>query len=170
LPAFPSIMLLPLLLSGVSKGGEVRPVQLAQLSIEQRVIIRIPTMPTPPTPSESQAGTRPPAVEWKESKGRSPRCLPLNLIRAAVINSENGVTMVVSARERYRTHFARSCRPADFYAGFYVSPNEDGVLCAGRDTLHARNGSACQIERFSRMVAHQVQPEPSDKGPGRGDD
>ena len=165
MPAFSTISLLPLLLLGASEadrgpGGQTRsrqqPIQLAQLSIEQRVIIRIPTMPPRSAPDAAPAAP----LRWNESRG--PRCLPLNLIRAAVVTNEAGVTMVVSRTERYLAHVGRACRAADFYAGFYISPNKDGVLCAGRDTLHARNGSACDIERFTRLTAQVVQTDPDE--------
>jgi len=162
------IILLPLILLGVSQTAEAgqtrsdratapqQPIQLAQLSIEQRVIIRIPTMPAQPRTNGPVT-----VIRWKESRG--PRCVPLNLIRAAVVASKAGVTMVVSSNERYLAHLGRACRPADFYAGFYISPNKDGVICAGRDTLHARNGSACEIERFSRMTAEVVPADAEDE-------
>lgn len=155
MPLFTSLIVLPLLLSGASEpvrlmGSRwvgVEHIELAQLSIEQRVIIRIPTMPGR---AAGVANDAPPAaIRWKESKG--PRCVPLGLIRAAAVTREGGVTMVVNRRERYRAHLGRSCRTADFYAGFYITPNKDGVLCADRDMIHARNGSVCEIEKFSRL-------------------
>ena len=156
MPLFTSFIALPLLLSGANEPARLmgiwlvsveRPVELAQLSIEQRVIIRIPTMPGRATGVLDDAP--PSAIRWKESKG--PRCVPLGLIRAAAVTSEGGVTMVVNRRERYRAHLNRSCRTADFYAGFYITPTKDGVLCADRDMIHARNGSVCEIEKFGRL-------------------
>lgn len=156
MPLFTSLIILPLLLSGASEsvrlterrandGGQ--PIELAQLSIEQRVIIRIPTMPGRAPGAASDALASP--IRWKESKG--PRCVPLGLIRAAAVTPDRSVTMVVNRRERYRAHLGRSCRTADFYAGFYITPNKDGVLCADRDMIHARNGSVCEIEKFGRL-------------------
>jgi len=157
LPAFATTLLLPLLLASTPdaaakrRAGAEAPVQLAQVTIEQRVIIRIPTM------REGQASVMregaplpPPEVRLKEVKG--PKCLQLNRLRGAVINPASGVTMVTLLREQFRAHFSRSCRPAEFYAGFYIEPNKDGALCARRDTLHSRNGSTCEIEKFSRLV------------------
>jgi hypothetical protein len=164
LPAFSSIFLISQLLSGDAGAAQlrlaerppaIRHVELAQLSIEQRVIIRIPTMPA----AEAEPAPRT-VLQWKESKG--PRCVPLNLIRAATITGKSGVTMVVSRAERYLAHMSRACRAADFYAGFYISPNKDGVICAGRDSLHARNGSACDIEKFSRLTVERVPAEDAD--------
>lgn len=169
MPAFSSILLVSQLLSGAVDAGHFRAanlagmsrtVELAQLSIEQRVIIRIPSMPPP----EDTPRT---VLRWKESKG--PRCVPLNLVRAATVNGNSGVTLVVGRAERYLAHVSRACRPADFYAGFYISPNKDGVICAGRDTLHARNGSACEIEKFSRLSVEQVPADEVEEKSKRSD-
>jgi hypothetical protein len=168
LPLATTIILLPVLLAGASDAATAsRPTQLAQLAqltIEQRVIIRIPTMPPRATRSSLMTAEPPPApaFQWRELKG--PKCLALHSIRGAVITMANGVTMIAGRTERYRAYLDRACRPADFYAGFYVSPNKDGALCAGRDMLHARNGSACEIEKFSRLVAEPV-PPPSPEAP-----
>ena len=157
MPLFASLIALPLLLSGASDPARLigsrlvsveQRIELAQLSIEQRVIIRIPNMPGRTAGVLSDAP--PVAIRWKESKG--PRCVPLGVIRAAAATKEGGVTMVVNRRERYRAHLNRACRTADFYAGFYITPNKDGVLCAERDVIHARNGSVCEIEKFGRLT------------------
>lgn len=157
LPALTMPLLLPLLLAsspdaiGRRSVSAQAPVQLAQLTIEQRVIIRIPTMRNGPASVMREGEPSPPSESrLKEVKG--PKCLQLNRLRGAVINAANGVTMVTNLREQFRTHFGRACRPADFYAGFYIEPNKDGALCAGRDMLHARSGSTCEIEKFSRLV------------------
>lgn len=132
-------------------------IQLAQVTIEQRVIIRIPTIP-PPAPPRLQRGALtaplPPDptgdVELKEVKG--PKCLKLDSLRGALLNSKTGVTMLTDRDEAFRAHFGKSCRPADFYSGFYVQPTKDGSICAGRDAVHARNGSTCDIQKFTKLI------------------
>ena len=145
-----------------ASSGPDRPVELAQVIIEQRVIVRIPTVPqrgatrtslsapaAPPPP--------PPQMRWKEAKG--PKCLALKLVRGAHIAPVGEVTMMLGRSELMRAHFDRSCRPTDFLSGFYIEPNKDGTICAGRDTLHARNGQACEIRKFSKLVAEPVDEE-----------
>lgn len=146
-----------------SSDNPLAGVELAQVTIEQRVIIRIPTMRSGVQPSSMmrEVPSPPPPIRWKESKG--PKCLALGGLRGAMINPNSGVTMVTARNEQFRTHFGRACRAADFYSGFYIQPNEDGAICAGRDTLHARNGSTCEIEKFSRMVPEVVPPPPPEK-------
>lgn len=132
-------------------------IQLAQVTIEQRVIIRIPTIPPPNAPRLQRGALTSPLppeppdnVELREVKG--PKCIKLDSLRGAILNSRTGVTMLNDRDEAFRTHFGKSCRAADFYSGFYVQPTKDGSICAGRDTLHARNGSTCDIQKFTKLV------------------
>jgi len=136
--------------------------QLAQVTIEQRVIIRIPVVqargPQRQSAREDATTASPPPPPRLLREVDGPRCLALARIRGAIISPNNDIVMVSGRREQFRPHFSRACRAVDFYAGFYIEPAEDGALCARRDELHARNGSSCAIERFSRLVP--VDPEP----------
>jgi hypothetical protein len=155
-------------LSDTPPAVPARTVDLAQVVIEQRVIIRIPTIRPGAQRSSvirETAAPPPPPIRWKEVKG--PKCLPLNGIRGATSSLNEGVTLIGGRNEQYRTHFSRSCRTTDFYSGFYIQPHEDGAICAGRDTLHARNGSTCEIEKFSRMVPELVEPPEPPRRPER---
>lgn len=135
------------------RGGEVVLAQ-AQLTIERRVIIRVPVMPRggAARAAAMQAADVPPAppVELKETKG--PKCLTVRNLRGAIVEGERTLQLFSAPGERYRAHFGRSCRGADFYSGFYIAPSKDGSLCAGRDDLHTRNGSTCEVQRFTRLV------------------
>ncbi len=122
--------------------------QLAQLTIQQRVIIRVP-MP--------RKGKAPPRIApeagdaWEEKKG--PRCIALRSIRGANILVRNGVDLLLADEHRYRARLERGCDSTGFYSGFYVEPHEDGSLCSGRDELHARSGLSCAIDSFRRLIA-----------------
>lgn len=123
-------------------------VQWAQLSIQQRVIIRVPSVrkgkaPARITPDSGQA--------WEEKKG--PRCVALRSIRAASIVVHNGVDLILADQHRYRARLEKGCDAAGFYSGFYVEPDSDGSLCSGRDELQARSGTSCAIDSFKRLVA-----------------
>ncbi|WP_150291001.1 hypothetical protein [Sphingobium estronivorans] len=122
------------------------PVQWAQLTIEQRVIIRVPMAkkgraPVRPVPEARN--------EWKEKKG--PRCIALRSIRSANIVMENAIDLLLADNHRYRARLARGCSSMGFYSGFYVEPDEDGSLCSGRDVLQARSGASCGIDGFRRL-------------------
>ncbi|MBY2928105.1 hypothetical protein FIM10_05375 [Sphingomonadales bacterium 56] len=122
------------------------PVQMAQMSIEQRVIIRVPMAKKGRAPARiaPQAGR-----EWKERKG--PRCIALRSIRSASVVVGHGVDLLLADNHRYRARLERGCSSTGFYSGFYVEPDDDGSLCSGRDELQARSGLSCVIDSFRRL-------------------
>lgn len=132
---------------------------LAQVTIEQRIIIRVPM--ARPSGAGPERGGRPdrtlrgapPPLEWEEHKG--PKCLPLRSVRAAAITSSRGVDLILRDSSRVRAHLARDCRAEDLWSGFYLQPTSDGALCADRDSVLARGGASCEIERFRRLVAEK---------------
>ncbi len=126
--------------------AEGRDFRLAQATIEQRVIIRVPLMRRPPPPPRENE-------EWEERKG--PKCIDLKRLRAAAVTSPRGVDLMLSGRERIRALLGRECRPADLYSGLYIQPNEDGALCAGRDRVLSRSGADCPIRKLVRMVREE---------------
>ncbi|WP_176590847.1 hypothetical protein [Sphingobium sp. EM0848] len=129
-----------------------QPVQWAQLSIEQRIIIRVPMAKKGRAPARSVPEAR---NEWKEKKG--PRCIALRSIRSANIVMDNAIDLLLADNHRYRARLVRGCRSTSFYSGFYVEPDEDGSLCSGRDELQARSGASCGIDSFRRL--EPVEPD-----------
>ncbi|WP_093084763.1 hypothetical protein [Sphingobium sp. AP50] len=138
-------MLPSVLLLLIASGAE--PVQMAQLTIQQRIIIRVPMAkkgraPARPAPEDQQA--------WEEKKG--PRCVALRSIRGASIVVGNGVDLILADNHRYRARLEKGCDSDGFYSGFYVEPDDDGSLCSGRDELQARSGLSCGIDSFRRLI------------------
>ncbi|WP_311270828.1 hypothetical protein [Sphingobium sp. WCS2017Hpa-17] len=133
-----------LLLLSASTGD---PVQWAQLSIQQRVIIRVPMVKKGRAPARIAPDAR---NAWEEKKG--PRCVALRSIRGASIVVENGVDLILADEHRYRARLERGCDSTGFYSGFYVEPDADGSLCSGRDELQARSGLSCAIDSFRRLI------------------
>lgn len=131
------------------------PIELAQMTIEQRVIIRVPMMRRgmpPPDDRDERYRTEPPPpppMEWEERKG--PRCIRVSQLRAAAITSSRGVDLMLSDHSRLRARLGRECRAADLYSGFYIQPHGDGSLCAGRDRVLARSGADCAITDLMRL-------------------
>ena len=122
-----------------------RGVELAQLTIQQHIIIRVPMAP-PPGPAVQTAPTR-----WKEKKG--PRCIPAQGMAGALISGPNQVDLVLIGGRRIRAKLDGECRPLDFYSGFYLRPSGDGMICADRDSIRVRSGAACGIDRFRLLQA-----------------
>ena len=129
-------MIVALLLAGGGEGDST-PAILAQLSIRQQVIIRVPARPP----------TRDP-TRWKERNG--PKCIPAAALAGALISSQ-GVDLLLRGGRRVRAKLSR-CPPLDYYSGFYVRPGVDGRICEDRDSIRVRSGGACEIDRFRSLV------------------
>lgn len=116
------------------------------VTIQRRIIIRIPVVEqSVPLPDLSAQRAAPSRAE------SGPMCLAQRLIRGAAISDHAGVVFVMTTNNRYRARLERGCHPADFQTGFYIHSTADGVVCAGRDLLHARSGANCMITRFSAI-------------------
>ena len=141
------LILLLALAAPVAASGDApavdRGVQLAQLTIQQRIVIRVPmTAPAAVAP--------PKPIRWQEKKG--PRCIAAQSMAGALISAPNQVDLVLVGGRRVRAKLDGDCRPLDFYSGFYVRPAADGMICAGRDPIRVRSGAACEIEKFRLLV------------------
>jgi hypothetical protein len=116
--------------------------QLARLTIQQRVVIRVPRMALVPAPA-------PKPVTWKEKKG--PKCIGAQSMAGALVSAPNRVDLVLVGGKRVRARLDGDCRPLDFYSGFYVRPAKDGMICADRDAIRVRSGASCQIDEFKLL-------------------
>jgi hypothetical protein len=136
-----------LLLLIAATAGDARPeaderrIQLAQVIIRERVIIRVPARP---------AAQAPASVKWKEKK--APRCLPMSGVGGAAVVEQDSVDLFLKGGQRIRARFESSCPALDYYSGFYILPTKDGRICADRDSIHTRAGGECQITRFRSLV------------------
>jgi hypothetical protein len=132
----PSILAGLLLAPAAFAAGE----QYAQLTIRQRVIVRIQTAPAPAAPPRS---------EWREHKG--PKCISMATIQGAAVIAPGSVDMILRGGARIRARLAASCPALDYYSGFYVAPTADGRICAGRDSVRDRAGGECEVARFRSL-------------------
>jgi hypothetical protein len=115
-------------------------VRYSQIIVREQIVIRIPP------------GTRvvePLATRWKEGKG--PRCVPARMIAGAAVIAPASVDFVLRDNRRLRAKLDSSCPALDYYRGFYVSPNADGMICADRDVIRSRMGGACGIDKFRNL-------------------
>jgi hypothetical protein len=122
-------------------AGQSTVVQQAvtRLVVQDEVILRVPVQPRPLVQQ----------FQWVERKG--PRCIPAGAIRRAILSGPEQVDFVLANRARVRAEFDEDCPALDFYAGFYLQP-QDARLCAGRDAIHSRMGGSCTIERFKQLI------------------
>jgi hypothetical protein len=110
-----------------------RPAQYGQTVVREQVIIRF--RQAPPT-----------RVDWKEGKG--PKCVPARAIAGATLVGKSSVDLILRNRQRVRAELESSCPALDYYYGFYITPNPDGMVCEDRDNIRSRMGGACEIDRF----------------------
>lgn len=122
-----------------------------QVSIEQRFTIRIsPRAPSAPVAmlndmTEADGGTR--VIERKMGK-----CLPVAGIAAVQYGAPNKLVLYMRDRRVVSATLEKSCRAVDFYSGFYVAKNDDGMLCAKRDPILARSGANCRVEGLRQLI------------------
>ena len=130
---------MPLLLGFFAvKPGAVEQ-SVTRLVVQDEVILRVPVQPRPLMP----------LVDWREKKG--PKCVPTAMIRRALLSGSADVDFVLADRARVRAKLDEDCPALDFYAGFYLQPQDD-QLCAGRDAIHSRMGGSCTIDHFRLLV------------------
>ncbi len=130
-------------MAGIAGGPvaiETPSLQLAQVMVRERVIVRIPTRPIP----ERRA------MRWREKAG--PKCMPLQGVAGAALIDSETVDFILQGGLRLRAQLEDSCPALDYYNGFYLRPGEDGLICADRDAIHARSGGECEIKRFRKLV------------------
>lgn len=121
-------------------------VQLAQLTIHERIIIRVPMAPPP-----AAAAPRQQPIRWRETRG--PRCIAAQSMAGALVSAPNQIDLVLAGGRRIRAKLDGDCRPLDFYRGFYLRPSADGLICADRDTIRVRSGAQCGIDQFRLLLA-----------------
>ncbi len=114
---------------------DARPV-VQRMIVRDEIVIHIPI------------AQRHPTLRWIERKG--PKCLPANMISGAAMASASTIDFVMRDRRRIRAKLDSDCAGLDFYGGFYVEP-QAGAVCARREEIRSRAGSACRIEAFRAL-------------------
>lgn len=138
---------LSLLVGGASAAApEPQRVEFAQLIIREQIIIKVPMR-------AREAPVAAPTVRWRE--GRGPKCVAARSILGANLLSENSVDLILRDGSRVRARLSSRCPALDYYYGFYIRPDEDGMICAERDLIRSRMGGQCGIDRFRSLRAER---------------
>ena len=141
-----------LLLMAWSGAPEAAPppaaVNASQTVMRQQIIIRVPARRMQPAPSASP-------IRWKE--GKTVKCVPARFVAGATLLGRTSVDFILRNNSRVRAKLQKSCPALDYYNGFYISPNPDGMICADRDVIRSRVGGECEIDRFRALKA--VKPD-----------
>ena len=127
-------------------------VRFSQMTIRQRVIIRVPRVPVPPPAAAGRVqSTLPVAIRWNEKKG--PKCLAAAELAGFMISRPGSIDIALTTGKRVRAILDDDCQPLDFYSGFYIRPGGEAMICADRDVIRVRSGATCQIDSFKTLVA-----------------
>lgn len=125
------------------------PVQ-KQVRIEQRVTIRI--SPLGPSPRQSLM-PEVPSVRLSDLEERDAgKCVPLRSIRGVQSTRDNRLLFYLRDQRVLSVRLKKACRAQDFYSGFYVEPQADGMLCVKRDVLRSRTGANCELTEINRLI------------------
>lgn len=114
------------------------------------MIVRIPRLPVERTAMPAMSVAPLPPIRWVEKK--ADKCVPVQNLAAASIATTDSVDLLLNGGKRLRARFGNDCRALDFYSGFYVKLNDDGKMCADRDSIRSRSGGECRIESFRALV------------------
>ena len=88
-------------------------------------------------------------MRWIEKKG--PQCIAVDQLAGAAVGGDT-VDLMLRGGNRVRARLDGDCPALDFYAGFYLKPSADGLVCAGRDSIRSRSGDSCTISGFKKLV------------------
>lgn len=128
------------------------PVSARQVSIEQRVIIRI----TPRAPGRATAdmfsGMPSEPVTMHFSERKIGKCLPISSIAGVQPDRANRLFLYTRDRRIIGAELEQTCRARDFYSGFYIANSDDGRLCIDRDELQSRSGANCKLTRIRQLI------------------
>lgn len=119
-----------------------------QVRIQQRVIVRVSPRRTDRQSLVATLPSRKPEAYVERKMGS---CL---LIRDVVAVQADAARLLLYTRDRkiVSATLDKSCRPRDFYSGFYVEPSKDGKLCVKRDNLQSRSGVSCQMSKIRQLI------------------
>lgn len=123
-----------------------------QIRIERRITIRI--APAASTDARSMVADLPrgeiPANMVERKFGK---CVAMGSISGVQPTRDNRLMLYLRDRRIISASLEKACSARDFYSGFYVEKNADGMLCTGRDKLHSRTGANCEVDRMRQLVA-----------------
>lgn len=133
-------------------GVFVAPVaqRFAQVRIQKRVIIRVPRRRSVISSALADITRRSEPTKYTQKK--IGKCLPMNNILGVQRFGDRYLDLVTKDRKQIRARLEKKCQARSFYSGFYMEKSGDGRICAGRDILHSRTGSKCEIDRFRLLV------------------
>lgn len=131
----------------------LQPLSAEQVSIQQRVTIRVSPRRAPmPVDAmmfdpDIDAGRGPRFIERKMGK-----CLSIDSISGVEPIDNGRLLLMLRDRRMVAARLEKGCQGREFYSGFIVARNADAQICVGRDRLQSRSGMGCQVTGFRQLV------------------
>ena len=124
-----------------------------QVSIQQRVTIRINPRPAP-MPLEASmfdnglgGGREPRIIERRFAK-----CVPMNTILGIQPVSSSRLLFILRDDRLITAQLSKGCQAREFYSGLILKRSADGQVCVDRDELFSRSGATCQVTGFRQLI------------------
>ena len=130
------------------------PQAMAQVRIEQRIIIRVPRQSLsrsalmPMAPPRRAPVPEPPRFERRKVG----KCLAMRDVTGVRVINDDMLVLFMRDQRMIEAELEKSCSAREFYQGFYMERSADGRLCVDRDMLQARSGSKCEVEKLRQLV------------------
>ena len=147
--------LLTLAFGGADAGEDMqsqRPQISGTITFHQQIIIVRNPVGAPAPPAAASANVT--RFRWEEHRG--PRCIAWAQIAGSGLLTQDSVDLIFRDNTRVRARLERHCPALDYYNGFYLAATPDGLICGGRDSIRARTGGQCQIDRFRSLRAARM--------------
>ncbi|MFN3473800.1 MAG: hypothetical protein ACK4ZW_07110 [Blastomonas sp.] len=130
------------------------PQAMAQVRIEQRIVIRVPRQSLSrssllPMPAPRQD---PPPEPPRFERRKIGKCLAMRDVTGVRVVNNDMLVLFMRDQRMIEARLERTCSAREFYQGFYMERSDDGRLCVDRDLLQARSGSKCEVERLRQLV------------------
>ncbi len=128
--------------------------EAGQVRIEQRVTIRISPRPAP-MPMMPSAFMDSSEIETDGShivERKMGKCVPLSSIAGVSPGPRNKLVLMLRDSRVVSATLDKNCTGRDFYSGFLVERNADGMICTGRDELLARSGAKCKVSGYRQLI------------------
>ena len=132
-----------------------RPQVLAQVRIEQRIIIRVPrqslsrsSLMADIAPPRRAPRPEPPKFERRKVG----KCLAMRDVSGVRVINDDMLVLFMRDQRMIEAELEKSCSAREFYQGFYMERSGDGRLCVDRDLLQARSGSKCEVNKLRQLV------------------
>lgn len=129
----------------------LQPLSAEQVSIQQRVTIRINPRAAPmPLDAMRFDDVDRPGPRYVERK--MGKCLDMKAISGVQPIDNSRLLLFLRDRRMVTARLEKGCQGREFYSGFIVARNPDAQICAGRDRLQSRSGMGCQVSSFRQVV------------------